>query len=60
MAIRMFKCERCGCLFEALIRSADIERKVKCPSCDSYETRRTFLGQVIGKSGCGGSGGSGG
>ncbi|MDQ7823435.1 MAG: zinc ribbon domain-containing protein [Candidatus Eremiobacteraeota bacterium] len=52
MALKIFKCTRCGNVFERLIRSSEEKKKEPCPHCGSEETKHTFLGQFLGKVGC--------
>ncbi|MCS7054762.1 MAG: zinc ribbon domain-containing protein [Thermoflexales bacterium] len=65
MALREYRCAKCGATFERLIRSTDEERRVTCPECGERRVRRlisrfTAAGASRGQAaadgcGCGGS-----
>lgn len=51
MPIKVFKCKKCGYIFEQFIQSSK-GKKLQCPQCDSDKTEQTFLGQFLWKLGC--------
>lgn len=40
MALREYRCAKCGATFERIIRSERDERKVACPECGDRRVRR--------------------
>ena len=48
MPILDFKCSRCGCIFEELIRSASADlAKVRCPECGAEKPERVYQGKCL-------------
>lgn len=40
MPLYEYRCSQCGEQFEKLVRMADADGTIQCPSCGSVETRR--------------------
>ena len=48
MPILDFKCSRCGCIFEELIRSASADlAKVRCSECGAEKPERVYQGKCL-------------
>jgi putative FmdB family regulatory protein len=61
MPLYEFTCDKCGKLFEELIRSATERRRPKCPHCKSPNVHKKFSTFAMSGAGRGkGSGGGGG
>lgn len=54
MPILDFKCNRCGKVFDELVKSSDDTKGVICPACGSNDHSRVYQGKCYGSksSGC--------
>ena len=60
MPLYEFTCNKCGKLFEELIRSATERRRPKCPHCKSPNVRKKFSTFAMSGTTRGGDSGDGG
>lgn len=56
MPIYEFRCKDCNYNFEELLKISESDKKISCPKCQSYNTKKVF--SIFGTSGTGGSAGS--